>query len=74
MKKNKSKYIQVFLSILLLSLVSCYTETNKDDKQSKTNWKESQINDLKLLLNEAGMKNVTSNFKQFLFKQDSINL
>lgn len=74
MKKNKIKYKQVFLSILLLSLVSCYTEPNKDDIQSKTNWKESQIDDLKLLLNEAGMKNVTSNFKQFLFEKDSINL
>jgi hypothetical protein len=74
MKKNKSKYKRVFLSILLLSFVSCSTEPYKDDKQSKTNWKESQIDDLKLLLNEAGMKNVTSNFKQFLFKNDSIDL
>lgn len=75
MEKNKSKYKRVFLSLLLLlSFVSCNTEPNKDDNQSKTNWKESQIDDLKLLLNEAGMKNVTGNFKQFLFKKDSIVL
>lgn len=74
MGTNKSKYKLVFPSILFLILISCVNDSHEDAGKVETNWKENQMDDLKLLLNKAGMKNVTESFIQFLLKEDAVYL
>jgi hypothetical protein len=74
MGTNKSKYKLVLPSILFLILISCVNDSHKDAGKVETNWKENQMDDLKLLLNKAGMKNVTGSFTEFWLKEDTIYL